>query len=93
MDALNRISPETFNERHIEISNRRKERTGQWILRLPEVQDWRKNPGLLWGYGIRTYYYIKNLLLPALKDILIVALYYSWCRQNFFEVSSLYAIS
>jgi hypothetical protein len=56
--VLNWLFPGSFNERHNEISGRRKKNTGQWILNAPEVQYWKKpgNHDLLWGYGIRKYY-------------------------------------
>lgn len=52
---LNWISPQPYDQRDFEISSRRKPNTGHWILKSPEVQEWRKGSGLLWGYGIRKF--------------------------------------
>lgn len=54
--VLHWLSPQAFDTKHIEISGRRQESTGEWLLNRPEVRDWvKKNPNspLLWGYGIR----------------------------------------
>lgn len=60
---LNWLSSEAFDKRHVEISEKRQQGTGEWILRTPEVLEWLEgspNSRLLWGYGIRTYVNIKD---------------------------------
>lgn len=58
MEVVNWLYPDEFDKRHVEISGRRREGTGQWIMREPVVQDWVGGVSsfrILWGYGIRTY--------------------------------------
>lgn len=55
-DVLNWLYSEPFDKRHTEIKDRRRENTGEWLLKSPEFREWlKKNPNspLLWGHGIR----------------------------------------
>lgn len=62
MEVLNWLYPGTINQKHIEISGRRQDHTGIWLLREPLFQDWVANSGcrLLWGFGIRTYKHLQS---------------------------------
>lgn len=54
--VLNWIYPNDFTIKHAEISKRRQESTGNWVLTTPEYQEFEKDISkcrLLWGYGIR----------------------------------------
>lgn len=50
------IYPESFDQKHLEISNKRQKETGTWLLESPEFKGWvteQQNSRLLWGHGIR----------------------------------------
>lgn len=60
--VLNWLYPETIQQKHIEIQNRRRGNTGSWILGTPELKEWIKgerDSQLLWGYGIGMYITIE----------------------------------
>ncbi|KAH8148232.1 uncharacterized protein LAJ45_07684 [Morchella importuna] len=55
LKVLNWLYPESFETRHLDISRRRRERTGEWLLKSPEFCEFvsnNQNSPILWGYGI-----------------------------------------
>ncbi|KAI5839953.1 hypothetical protein DFP73DRAFT_500816, partial [Morchella snyderi] len=54
-EVLDWLYPGDPDAKHTDISNRRQEGTGEWLLSSPEMQSWimGSHPSkLLWGYGI-----------------------------------------
>lgn len=63
-EILDWLYSEDFRTMHENISNRRKARTGDWIFEKNEFRNWIQmiDPHrILWGYGIRTYSWVKTL--------------------------------
>lgn len=63
LKVLNWLYPESFETRHLDISRRRRERTGEWLLKSPEFCEFvsnNQNSPILWGYGIRKYHIVPT---------------------------------
>jgi len=48
---LSRLSPIDFETTHADVSSRRAENTGRWLLETSEFKSWMTTPGILWCRG------------------------------------------
>lgn len=58
---LSWLYSDSTHTKHLEISNARQQKTGNWFLRSPEFHEFVKekvDASLLWAHGARTYIYI-----------------------------------
>lgn len=77
---LNWLYPESYDTKHIEISNKRQKDTGIWLLRSRKFQELvGRKAQLLWGYGIRK----SN---GTFLVLIVNTNCNSWCWQNIPEV-------
>ncbi|KAH0608836.1 uncharacterized protein H6S33_001064 [Morchella sextelata] len=83
---LNWLYPESFETRHLEISGRRREKTGEWLLKSAEFVEFVRNnqsSPILWGHGIPGAG--KTFLSSAVIDHLQTE-----ARKNNYMVSYIY---
>lgn len=72
-----------FDQRHTEISKRRQENIGQWLLESQEFENWTNDTDsrLLWVHGLGECFYVQKS-----SEYLQVLTQHSWIRQNFYDV-------
>lgn len=89
--VLEWLYPGPFDTRHTEVSNKRRENTGDWVLQLPGFQKWMKQESnKLCGYGIpgagKTF--ISSLVIDHLEalsqkeDYCVAYIYFDYNAQS-----------